>query len=95
MAYVQPPSWPVKDPDALLDYDIDWSPWLGADTISSSVWVVEAGTVVVSSDQFTNKVTKVWLQGGVLGEHCRITNRIVTAAGRTDDRTVKLDIKAK
>ena len=28
----------IKDPDAVLDYQADWSDWLGDDTISSSSW---------------------------------------------------------
>ena len=33
--------WPVKDPDETLDYSVDWSRFLGTNTISSVVWSVE------------------------------------------------------
>jgi hypothetical protein len=29
-----------KDPNAALDYTIDWSDWLGADVIAASVWTL-------------------------------------------------------
>ena len=33
--------WPDKDKDETLDYSIDWSRFLGSDTISSAVWYVD------------------------------------------------------
>jgi hypothetical protein len=75
-----------KDPDAVLDYQIDWSTWLGSDTISTSAWTVQSG-LTKGSDSKTDTTTTVWLSGGTAGQTYRVTNRIVTAGGRTDDRT--------
>lgn len=33
--------WPFKDPDETLDYSVDWSRFLGDDTINSVTWYVE------------------------------------------------------
>lgn len=33
-------NWPNKDPDELLDYSVDWSRFLGSDTISAVTWYV-------------------------------------------------------
>ena len=33
--------WPVKDPDETLDYSVDWSRFLGSNTISAIVWSVQ------------------------------------------------------
>ena len=33
--------WPDKDKDELLDYNIDWSRFLGADTISAVTWFID------------------------------------------------------
>lgn len=100
-------SWPFKDPDEVADYDFNWTDRLlssdeidagttvPADTIFSSDWIVVEGTVHKDSDTFSATHTKLWLSGGTLGETCLITNRIVTAGGRTFDNTVKLKIKAK
>jgi hypothetical protein len=32
--------WPDKDKDEILDYSIDWSRFLGDDTISGVTWYI-------------------------------------------------------
>lgn len=87
-------TWPHKDPDEVLDYQIDWSTRLGGDTISSSEWTVPDG---LTEDSATNDTTTatIWLSGGVLGKVYEVQNRIVTAGGRTMDQTVLLAIATK
>lgn len=87
-------TWPFKDPDEVLDYSIDWSGRLGADTISTSTWTVPDGITKDSDDKSTTTTT-LWLSGGTEGETYSFLNRIVTAGGRTMDQTVKLKIKSK
>jgi hypothetical protein len=79
----------LKDPDANLDYQIDWSEWLGADTISASVWTVAppAGGLTAATPSQTTVTTRVWLSGGTVGQTVRVTNRITTAQGRIDERS--------
>jgi hypothetical protein len=87
-----------KDPDAILDYVVDWSSWLDGDTISSSDWIVPAepaGPPAVDSDAFSATTTTVWLSGGTDGETYEFVNRVDTAGGRRDDRTVKFKMKHK
>ena len=79
----------LKDPDAVLDYSIDWSDWLGDDTIASSSWAASTG-ITVDSDTNTTTAAIVWLSGGTAGENYTATNSIVTAAGREDDRTITI-----
>ena len=84
----------TKDPDAVLDYSVDWLLWLAGDEISSSEWLLEEGAVleqVVASNTATK--TTVWLRGGLAGTTYLVTNRIVTAGGRTDDRTISVKIE--
>lgn len=88
------PQWPTKDPDAVLDYEINWTAWLNGDTISSSSWTVPAG-LTKDSDSFTDTVTKIWLSGGTDSETYTLTNRITTSGGRTDDRSVTLSVASK
>lgn len=76
----------LKDPDAILDYAVDWSSWLGADTIAASTWAADAG-ITVDSDDFDNTSTVVVLSGGIVGQTYYVTNSITTAAGLADDRT--------
>lgn len=91
--------WPDKDPDALLDYEMEWGDWLDGDTISNSEWIVPAGITKdpVKGDRVSDAGTEtiIWLQGGTEGQKYILTNRITTAAGRIDDRTVTLKIRSK
>jgi hypothetical protein len=89
-----PLDWPFKDPDEVLDYEIDWSDRLDGDTISSSDWEIEAG-ITEGSTSNTTTVTKIWLSGGTIGEKYVLTNRIVTAGGRTMDQSTRIAVKAK
>jgi hypothetical protein len=78
------------DPNAVLDYTIDWSDWLpSGDTILSSSWSVPAGLTEDSSSN-TSTTATVWISGGTAGTNYRITNHITTTEGRQDDRTIPL-----
>lgn len=81
-----------KDPDATLDYTVNWAPWLtDGDAIDSVAWEVPAGLTLVSSSNTTTKAT-AFLSGGELGERYRVVCRVTTTGGRIDDRTVQLRI---
>jgi hypothetical protein len=82
----------LKDPDSTLDYEIDWTAWLGADTIATSTWIPATGITEASSTNTTTTAT-VWLTGGTVGQTYLVTNRITTAAGRTDDRTIRVQVQ--
>jgi len=84
----------IKDPDSILDYTIDWSDWLGSDTIISSNWTVPTG-ITQGSVSNTDTATTIWLSGGVVGKTYSVVNRIETAGGRTDDRTITIVIREK
>jgi hypothetical protein len=89
-------NWPPKDPADVKDYDINWVPELGTDTIVSSNWSIVAGTgLVINTNQFTTTRTKVWLSAGVIGQTYVLQNTITTTAGDTEVETVVLNIKAK
>ena len=85
-----------KDPDAVLDYPFDWSKWLAVvgDTLSSVTWLIDASLTKVSSS-FTAVTATIFISGGVIGTLCSVTCRVVTAGGRTEDRTITLRIKAR
>lgn len=81
-----------KDPNATLDYTVNWAPWLpDGDAIDSVAWEVPAGLTLVSSSNTTTKAT-AFLSGGELGERYRVVCRVTTTGGRIDDRTVQLRI---
>jgi hypothetical protein len=81
-----------KDPQAKLDYAVDWSTWLQAgETITASTWTVPAGIDQITPDpSFANGVATIWLGGGTVGTRYDIVNHIVTSQGREDDRTLTI-----
>lgn len=82
-----------KDPNAVLDYQIDWSDWLRAgDSIGDSEWIVPDG-IEKDSDSFNSTTTTIWISGGTAGTNYAFTNRITTIQGRTQDRTVTIPVK--
>ena len=97
-------SYIVKDPQARLDFSIDWGPWMSSgDTIVTSTWTVETvtGDGVNNLDNYqnvidtANSVTTVYLQKGVAGHNYRVTNTIVTANALTDERYFRVFVKDK
>lgn len=89
-------TWDSKDPDEVLDYQVNWADRLAeGDTLESSSWIAPDGALVVVSDSFTTTTTTIWLSGGELGESYDLVNRVVTVGGRTHDQTVRLKVRAK
>lgn len=93
-------SWPIKDPNEVLDYGFDWarpgrSRLEDGETLTNSVFVVEAGDVVIDSQSYvaTGRTT-VWLSGGTPGVPNTIRNRVTTSEGRVFDKSAKLRIRS-
>lgn len=105
MAY----KWPNKDKDEIIDYSIDWSRFLGTDTLAAAVWFIEdaAGTKVqvnnsdvVNGLQYvigtlTGKVATIRVSLGTNNVKYNITCRITTGNGLQYERTVALTVKEK
>lgn len=80
----------TKDPDAVLDYQWDWSEWLAVgETIASAVITVPVGLTLDSQDDADTTIT-AWLSGGTVDEGYQVTCSITTNDGRTDDRSIYL-----
>ena len=94
------PGAPNKDPDSIIDYGINWSDavvgsWLATgETITTSTWIVTTGLTSVSESNSTT-ATAIFLSGGTIGETYTLTNRIVTSAGRTEDRSMLINCQEK
>jgi len=84
----------AKDPDAVLDYAVDWSRWLAGDEIATSEWTVPSGITKVSDSKTTTKTT-VWLSGGTAGQFYTVTNRITTTGGRTEERSFTIRVEER
>lgn len=88
--------WSDKDPDEVLDYELNWAPRLAGDVIDSSIWIIGPDSVLVkNSDSRSDSFTVIWLSGGTVGTTYELTNRITTANGDTMDQTVLLQITVK
>ena len=91
--------WPSKDPDEVLDYQLDWADPLNprleaSEQLLTSVWTVAVGDVVINSSTFTpGGLSTVWLSGGTDNTKCELLNRVTTSKGRTYDETVALRIR--
>lgn len=89
----------LKDPDAVLDYEIDWgADYLDGDYLVTSTWQVspvEAGGVTVADTGFEPARASVSLAGGAIGHLYRISNHVTTQSGRQDVRSLFLRVEAR
>lgn len=84
----------TKDPDATLDYTVDWEPFLAGDLIDTALWIIPTG-VVSEAESSDSTTATVWLSGGTLGAAYDVICRITTVGGRIDDRTIRVIINDK
>lgn len=89
------PNWvAIKSPGDILDYTLDWSSWLNTDIIISANWTVPAD-LTVTSQNFTDTNTVIWISGGIDSNTYPLICKITTEAGRTCERTVNLKVKIR
>lgn len=82
----------TKDPNARLDFAIDWSATLpDGDTITSSLWLVP-DDLTTDTPSIDGTTTSVWITGGVAGRTYQVVNRVTTDEGRVDDRTLRITV---
>jgi hypothetical protein len=86
----------LKDPDATLDFAVEWTDWLAGenDTGASAVWIVPAGLTKVSESFVGGKHT-IRLSGGTDGSDYAVTSRITTTGGEVDDRTLRITVRQR
>jgi hypothetical protein len=87
----------LKDPDALLDYRVDWGAALGAGAqIAASNWTVapvEIGGLAVATSSVSGLVASVRLGGGVPGHVYVVGNRVTLANGMIDERSLTIRVE--
>ena len=84
----------VKDPEAVLDYSLDWGPWLNGDEIDTSTWTLENGITRVTDDN-TTTTTRIFVSGGTAGQNYSLTNTVTTVGGRTDERSFEIRVRQR
>ena len=86
----------LKDPSAEVDFSVDWSDWLGAsESITGASWSVTPTGLSLGAESAAGAVRGVMTSGGALGSVYRLTNRIVTDQGRTEDRSVTIKVEER
>lgn len=79
-----------QDPDAVEDYQIDWSLWLGSETIVDSQWSATGLTISASGLSTDARRATVVIGGGTCGNGYRVRNRVTTNGGRVNDQSFEL-----
>ena len=84
----------LKDPDARLDYQFDWSRWLqlGEQVTVATVVSDKVGLTVEAPPTIAGSTVTAWISGGALGESYRVTCHATTNQGRIDDRSILIEI---
>lgn len=94
-------SYIEKDPQSVLDYTIDWTDWLiNNDALSTMTWTIstisgDASPLAKTSDLIdlsTNKTT-IYVSGGTANNNYRVTCRITTDAGLTEERYFRIFVR--
>jgi len=85
----------IQDPQAKLDYAVDWRQWLADDEIESFVITAtpDMEVAAVPTPMVNTGILVFWLQGGSVDNDYMVTCHIVTVGGRTDERTFRVKVK--
>lgn len=63
---------------------VDWTEWLGADTLASSPTAVSDGSVTVTGLSTADGVTSFLMGGGTVGERSTITVTATATGGKRE-----------
>jgi hypothetical protein len=86
-----------KQPTETLDYDVDFSTWLGTDTlVSQNSTVTPSGELTVSNSAILtgDKIVKTVLTGGTTGKKYKVQVSVTTANGLTKEAEYYIICKA-
>jgi len=93
-----------KDPDATLDYTIDFGGWLETtETITNAAWSRSPASITIGGGGYAPTVSAdgkrctVWLQAGTAGVKYTITVRVTTSnsPARIDDRSFYVQVEER
>ncbi|CAL8476381.1 hypothetical protein [Caballeronia sp. S22] len=94
MAFPYVPSF-IKDPQAVLDFNWDWSAWLGQSETIVDKTVTPAAGITVDSSSISGKVVAAWISGGTAGTAYVVACTITTSAGRTETRRLQIVVQLR
>lgn len=85
----------TKDPEAVLDYAFNWASWLASgETISTHTVTVPSG-LTKDSDSESSGIVTAWISGGTAGTEYTVECKITTSAGRTDERSITINVRER
>ena len=101
--------WPNKDPDEQLDFSVDWSRYLGDDTLSTVTWKIDdadgvkqvwSATQVINSLQHvsssnTNTVATIEIGLGDSNTLYTIHCAITTSSGNSTERKILMKVRER
>lgn len=89
----------VKDPDARVDYSMDWgASYLGDQLIETSSWSVtpQGDTApVVEASSHDGRKTAVSISGGLVGKIYDLTNRIILSNSEKIERSISIHVEQR
>jgi hypothetical protein len=88
----------LKDPDAAVDYAIDWAPYLDGRTIVASEWSLvpeETGGIAIGEASFEGGRTAARVSGGIVGHGYSLANHVTLSDGSGDDRSIVLRVEQR
>ena len=87
----------VQDPDATITWTLDWSDWLGTDTIASATYTLQTGlTSVATSETTTTTSQKVTVDAGNVGNILKMSAKPTTTTGaEIPERSITLAIEQR
>lgn len=78
----------LQDASATRLYTIEWSDWLGADTISTSVWAVSPTGPTISGQTTSGTTASCKLASVTAGMEYTLTNTLTGASGAIEERSI-------
>lgn len=82
------------DPDAVLDFTFDWTAWLADGETIDTHAIEPTDGITVDSSNIDGGLVVAWVSGAT-GTRQKLTCRITTDQGRTDDRTITLNVRER
>ncbi len=89
---------PIKDPQAILRHEMDWTAWLGeGETIVGTPTIFSSAPddFVVDQPAHVNGRVSWRVSGGQSGVNYFVTVRIATNQGRADERSVLYKVRER
>jgi hypothetical protein len=89
----------LKDPQAALQYGIDWKDWLNsADTLSTANWTVETTStnqLTATDGSILDGVALITLNAGSTSTVYTVACKILTSSGYTDVRRFRVLVEPR